>query len=176
MEREKGEKNYFCAQKRCVPSRWEICCSYPSLNSRNSSTFCRAFHKFNSPDKRGLTLVEAVIAMAVVALAILACIAANIKVQHSAEATFERMAAIQDAHQVLEQMRNAANNGSFPTNVTSAFNGNVTGFSNLSDEQMEVTYADANANPLDTTVTVTWQENGLRTVSKSLRSLITPRT
>lgn len=125
----------------------------------------------------GFTLIELMITMAVIVLALVGYIGANSAIQRSDEAAFERSVALQDANRVLEQIRNAAASGTFPQNVTSAFPNasTVAGFTSLTNQQVLVSYADTSADPLDVTVTVTWQRSGLRSVSAALRSLVTQR-
>lgn len=126
----------------------------------------------------GFTLIEISITMFVVILALLGGMAANTALHQTGTAVYERSVAIQDTNQVIERMRNTASSGQFPANVTGAFPNNavVTGFSNLTNELVVVNYVNASANPLDTTVTVSWLENGIRNTSMALRTLITQRS
>ena len=127
--------------------------------------------------EQGFTLVEVMITMVVVLLVLVGFIGANMAIQRASEAAYERTVALQDANRVIEQMRNLAAAGNFPQNVTGIFPaaGQVAGFANLTGEQVVVNYADPAADPLDTTVTVTWQENGVRQVNTALRTRITQR-
>ncbi len=153
----------------------------------------------------GFTLIEVAITIAVVIFALSGVLFANTAIQQAHGAAFERSVAIQEAHEVIEQMRNTANTGglNFPVTVTAAYPVNTArpGFTrltaqcgalanpaaacnwpfnftpdNTSQEQIVVTYVNTAANPLDTTVTVVYRENGTRAVSKSLRAQITRRT
>lgn len=126
----------------------------------------------------GITLIEMAVTIGVIAFTIMAVLVANSRVHSMAEASFERSVALQDANQVLERMRNTAMSGSFPANVTNAFpnNGNVAGFNSLAGERIAVTYVNPAADPLDVTVTISWQENGVRPVNTALRTLMTRRT
>ena len=85
--------------------------------------------------------------------------------------------ALQDANQIVERIRSSAAAGTFPTNVITAFpnNGTVSGFTNLTNETVTVSYANAAANPLDVRVQVQWLENGRRTVNAHVRTLVTQR-
>ena len=149
--------------------------------------------------EEGFTLIEIMITVAVVVFALCGVLFANTAVQQSHITAFERSIAIQEAHQVVEQMRNTANTSStsFPSSVTGTYANNTArgGFTRLttlcnaatctwpfsftpdstSDEQVVVTYADQSANPLDVTVTVVWKERGVRQASQALRALIAKR-
>ena len=126
---------------------------------------------------RGFTLIEAMIATAVVSIILIGVMIGNTVIQQNSEAAFQRTRAIQDAHQVIELIRRTASTGNFPGNVTAAYpnNGTVSGYSSLSSESVSVSYVDTAANPLDVTVRVSWLENGKRSVNTSLRALVTQR-
>lgn len=123
-------------------------------------------------------MVEVLVATAVISLALLAMLLANTSLQRSSGAAYERMVATQDAHRVIETMRNTASAGIFPANVTAAFpNGApVAGFNNLSNEQVVVAYANPALDPLDITVTTNWREHGVRNTSIQLRTFMTQRS
>ena len=117
-------------------------------------------------------------------IALSAVLQANGKIAQTSAGFYQRAVAMQDANQVIERIRNTAAGGTFPGNVTAAYpnNGAVTGFTNLSNETVRVTYTDFNGdgnaltdNPLDVTVTVTYFENGRTASSSALRSLVTQR-
>jgi prepilin-type N-terminal cleavage/methylation domain-containing protein len=125
----------------------------------------------------GFTMIELMIAMFVTALSIAGYIGTNIALQRSSEERHERTVAIQDASRTIEQMRNAAQNGTFPGNVVATFpnNGIVAGFNSLLNEQVTVSYADTAANPLDATVTVAWMSYTQRQNTATLRTYLTQR-
>ena len=127
--------------------------------------------------EEGFTLIEIMIAMCVSVIAILGFITAITSIRQASESAYERTIALQDANRVIEQMRNTATSGTFPGVVTTAYpnNATVSGFSNLTNEQVAVGYANTTANPLDVTVTVTWLEHGRRAMTKSIRTFITQR-
>ena len=127
--------------------------------------------------QEGFTLIEIMIAMSVSVIAILGFITAVTSIRQSSEGAYERTIAVQDANRVIEQMRDTSTSGTFPDNVTAVYphNAAVSGFSNLTSEQVTVSYADAAADPLDVTVTVTWLEHGRRSMSKAIRTFITQR-
>ncbi|MFH1799689.1 MAG: prepilin-type N-terminal cleavage/methylation domain-containing protein [Candidatus Omnitrophota bacterium] len=125
----------------------------------------------------GFTFAELMIALVVVALVIGGYVAANVKAQQSAEAMHERTLAIQDANQVIEQMRDASKTGTFPANVVSAYPdaSTPTGFANLPNETITVSYANATADPLDVTITVTWLSYTQREHTEAIQTYITQR-
>lgn len=128
-------------------------------------------------NQKGLTLVEVAVTMMVVVLMLSGYLATNVVIQRAQQGAFERAVALQDAHQVIEDMRNKATQGQFPGNITGTYpdGGTVSGFSDLTSQQVTVSYADPTANPLDVTVSVSWLENGVRQVQTDLRTLVTPR-
>jgi prepilin-type N-terminal cleavage/methylation domain-containing protein len=130
-----------------------------------------------SKRRKGFTLTELLISLFVIAIGLLGMVLGNTHVQQGSESAHERMVATQDAHRVIELMRNTSANGNFPDNVATSFpNGRaVAGFNNLNSEQVVVTYADPEADPLNITVTTTWRERGVRIVSTQLRTLMTKR-
>lgn len=140
----------------------------------------RHFHKVDRRNffkPKGFTLLELMIAVVVIGLGLLGMLLANTYIQTTSEAAHERMTATQDAHQVIELMRNVSATGNFPGNVTGAYpnGGTVSGFTNLSGEAVTVAYTDPTADPLDITVTASWLELGRRNVSTQLRTLMTKR-
>lgn len=129
-------------------------------------------------DQRGFTFVELIVTTVVALIVILGFIGASSSVQAASTAIFERTIAVQDAHRVIEDMRQTAASGSFPSNVVAVYphNGSVSGYSNLTNEAVTVIYASTTANPLDVTITVAYKENGTRDVSLQLRTYMTQRT
>lgn len=134
--------------------------------------------------QRGFTLIEVMITVGVVVLAIVGVISTNIMIRQSVESAHERTLAFQDASRVIERMRDAANSGGsdFQAAVTGEASSAITSEASLpaaNDQEISVSYVDENANPLDVTVTVTWNDRGLsgddavKTIS--IRSLITRR-
>lgn len=130
----------------------------------------------------GFTLIELMVTVTVVVIALVGFVAANMAIQARSETVFERSVAIQDAHRVLEQMRDAANRAAseqFQGDVINAANAAVTTVASLpaaDNEQITVTYADQAADPLEVTVSVAWNERGTRQTATSLRTYITPRS
>jgi len=153
---------------------------------------------------QGFTLIEVMITLVVVSLSVLGILGANTLIQHKNRAMFERSMAMQEAHQVMEQIRDrTATVTTFPGDVVTAFPNNLArpGFRNLtalcgpnatpanacawpfaftadntSREQVVVTYANPAGNPLDVTVTVVWKERGLRIGLQDRRAQVTLRS
>ena len=139
-------------------------------------------YKKRAQREEGFTLIEIMITMAVVVLALLGLLSANTMMQRTSGTVFERAVASQHASQVVERMRDLAT-GSLAS-VTAAFpnGGNVNAATytsdateRLSNEAVVVSYADPAANPLDATVTVSWNAQGVRAVSTNIRTLIAKR-
>ena len=126
---------------------------------------------------QGFALLEVLFGLFIVGLGLMGLLLANVNVQKVSDTGYERVVATQDAHRVLELMRNASATGNFPGNVTTTYpnSGIVAGFNNLNSEQVAVTYANPLANPLDITVTASWREGGRRNTSIQLRTLMTQR-
>lgn len=125
----------------------------------------------------GFALLELLMAVAVVALGLSAALLVNTYARQNGELMNERMVALQDAHRVVELMRNASSTGNFPTNVVAAFPnaGAVAGYNNLTNEQVTVRYSNTTEDPLDITVTVGWRQQGIRNATTQLRTLMTQR-
>jgi prepilin-type N-terminal cleavage/methylation domain-containing protein len=135
--------------------------------------------------ENGLTLIETMITMAVVAVVLIGVMIGNTVIQQASTAAFERTRAVQAAHQVIESIRRTAQSGSFPDNVLTEYpdGGEVAGITSYeNDPTVTVSYTDTNGvaglgndSYLDATVTVTWMENGRRAASTALRALVTQR-
>lgn len=131
----------------------------------------------NLKSEQGFTFIEVMISMVVIVLLVTGFLGSATSLQAANLAAFERSMALQDANQVIETMRNTAATGTFPANVVAAYanNSTVSGFTSLSGEQVRVSYANVAADPLDVTVTVSYNENGRRAVTAVLRTYITKR-
>lgn len=129
-------------------------------------------------NEKGFTLIEVMIAAAVMTISLFGLLSVSTLMAQHAQENFERSVAVQDAHTVIERMRNAAQSGSFPSNVISSYpnNGTVTGFSNLTNETVTVSYVNTAVSPLDATVTVSWNLRGVRATTEPLRTLIAKRS
>jgi len=141
----------------------------------------KTIEKENRKEKRpraGFTLIELLVSVIILGIAFLSMIFANTYIQRRNEASYEQMIAIQDAHHVIERIRDASVTGAFPGNVTAAFPEGVAvpGFNNLSNEQITVNYNGAPAaDPLNITITTQWNELGNRARTIQLRTLMTQR-
>lgn len=154
------------------------------LHVRGSVSWDSSRESESEKNQRGFTLIEIMIAMAVMGTVLIGVIVGNIAIQKNAEAAFQMTRAIQDANQVMESIRKTARTGNFPANVIAVYPnaGAVSGFTSLSSETVTVSYSDTNGdgssindNPLDVTVTVSWLSNGVRSANTILRSLVTQR-
>lgn len=125
----------------------------------------------------GFTLVELMFAILVVGMTLLAYMGGNVAISQTAEQSHEKMVAFNDAMRLVELMRATAQSGSFPSNVVTAYPNNTATLSltNLTSETITQSYVSTTADPLDVTVTVSWSSRGIRTLTKSIRTLITQR-
>ena len=124
--------------------------------------------------KRGFTLMEVVLALAILIPAVFAIIGANHYMIRMSESSRRITTALQDAHTLIERIRNTSEQGL--NQVTAAYpsGGAVAGFLNLPGEQITVTYPSASADPLAITVMVNWTDQG-RAMSRSLSTQVTQR-
>src|SRR3989338_8574101 len=108
--------------------------------------------------KKGFTLIELMIALCIVLPVLLGAIGLNVYIFRLAETSRRSTVAIQDAHTVIEQIRNTSKTNLAQV-VTNYPNGQAAaGFNNLPSEQVIVTYPNASADPLAITVTVNWSD------------------
>lgn len=134
-------------------------------------------------DEFGFTIIEIMIALLVLTLVIVGYVGANIAAQKNSEEMHERTVAIQNANQVIEQMRTLSNTSPFPASVVTGDyqnNGHPTGFNDLTNELITVTYTGATAdptteNPLNVTVTVDWLSYAGRQCREVIQTYITQR-
>ena len=129
-------------------------------------------------DQRGFTYIEIMIAVAIIVMAIVGIMSANVFIQKTGDVAYERTVALLDANRAVEKLRIAAASGNFPGNVTGSYpdNQTISGFTNLTNETVTVDYVSATANPLDTTITVSWLTSQNRTQTVVLKTLITKRS
>jgi prepilin-type N-terminal cleavage/methylation domain-containing protein len=128
--------------------------------------------------QKGFTMLEVILSVAISGIVLISIVGTNVLVQKNNDSTHQRIVALQDAHQVVERIRDSASNGLFPNNVYTAFpNGQqVGGFANLTNEQVFVQYtANGTADLLDVTVTVSWMNENNRNSTYSLSTLLAQR-
>jgi prepilin-type N-terminal cleavage/methylation domain-containing protein len=135
------------------------------------------------------TLVELVIAVAIISVVVISYVGANIMLQRNTEDMHERTIAIQDANRLIERMRSDSRTVTlFPeglitdypentpiTELDEATHQEKPVFSNLPNERAVITYDIPNENLLDTIVTITWTSYTGRTYSEAVRTYITQR-
>lgn len=110
-----------------------------------------------------------------VAIILLGFVTSSSGIQQQGILAYQRSVAMQDANQVVEQMRDTAANGVFPANVTTVFNGTMATYTNLPSETITISYADVAADPLDARITVNYVNAARRNDTASLRTYITQR-
>lgn len=125
----------------------------------------------------GFTLIELMIALVVLTLVIAGYVGANVAAQRNAEEMHERTIAIQNANQVIEQMRTLSNTKPFPASVVNVYpdQGHPEGFNDLPNEIITVSYTDTTENPLKVTITVGWLSYGGRQCTETAETYITQR-
>lgn len=123
---------------------------------------------------KGFTLIELMIALAIVLPVLLGSVGLNVYVFRAAETSRRGIVALQDAHTMIERIRNTSENGLSQVTSTYPSGSTVSGFSNLPSEQVTVTYPNANADPLAITVTVTWADRQ-GTMTRTLATQVTRR-
>jgi len=140
--------------------------------------------------QKGFTLIEVMITVAIMALSLFGLLAANISMQYSSIDAHERSVAVQHANQVIEQMRNSALTSlaaaatAFPSGTVASSNYTSSANEVLTNEAVTVAYTDGpdagtsatDDNPLDVTVTVNWQQRGVRNATEVIRTYIAKRS
>lgn len=124
--------------------------------------------------KKGFTLIELLIALCIVLPVLLGAIGLNVYIFRLAETSRHSTIAIQDAHAVIEQLRNTSKTSLAQVVANYPSGQAVAGFNNLPSEQVIVTYPNANADPLAITVTVTWSDRQ-GNLSRALNTWVTRR-
>ncbi|MFH1062200.1 MAG: type II secretion system protein [Candidatus Omnitrophota bacterium] len=125
--------------------------------------------------KKGFTLVE----ISVVLLILGGVIAGFLSVNNASFSLLEQISssviAVNDARSVIENMRNL--NPFNLANLTAIYpdGGIVAGFNNLTQETVRVNYLNTGADPIQVTVTVSWQGKANRIFSEQLTTLLTAR-
>ncbi len=135
-------------------------------------------HILNS---KGFSLLEFFISAIVLFVALSLSISAVNYISQTNEMSYEEIVALQDAHRAIEQVRQQSAIGLFPENVINTFPDNqaIAGFNNLPGEQVTINYVSTTENPLNLTISVTWNsttKNGNnRTMTTQLTTLVTQR-
>ncbi len=124
--------------------------------------------------KRGFTLIELIISLSIIVPVLLGVIGLNVYVFRMNETSRRAVVAVQDAHTVIERIRNASETSLAQVTTTYPSGQAVGGFSNLPSEQVTVAYPNASADPLAITVTVSWQDRQ-GTMTRSLTTQVTQR-
>lgn len=108
---------------------------------------------------KGFTLIEVVVSMFVLSVAILALLGTFLSGLTLVESSRNRSTAAADARAVFEEMRRLANTG-LPQATGQNWTtwGRNAGLTTLPNEQITVTFRNPNADPVEATVTVNWQE------------------
>ena len=128
----------------------------------------------NKQREKGFTIIEVLFAIAILVPVCFAVIGINFYMTRAADSARMTITALQDAHTVIERIRDASRQGL--NRVTTNFPDGqaVPGFANLTNEQIVVDYANPAADPLATTVTATWTDGG-RNMRRDLSTQITQR-
>ena len=136
---------------------------------------------------RGFTLVEVMISMAVLAVTILGVLMMLMAAEALSEDSKNLTQAVEDARSIMERIRKDvetnADMATFVTNYPESLyedwvtdqQAAATEFVNLDGEAVDVTLGDAGDDPLDVTVTVSWNARGGRARSTMLQTQITNR-
>ncbi len=125
-------------------------------------------------DRKGFTFIEILFSLAVIIPVLLGIIGITTYSLRIADTARTTTTAVQDAHTVIERIRNTSTNGLNQVVATYPTGQAVAGFNNLTNEQIVVTYPNAAADPLAITVTVTWSDQN-RNMSRSLWTQVTRR-
>lgn len=124
--------------------------------------------------EQGFTLSELLFAICVMIPVLFGIISVTYYTLRAGETSRKVMTALQDAHTVIEQIRRESDQSlnqvvaTFPNGLA------VSGFNTLTNEQIVVSYADPNADPLAVTVTVNWTDQG-RAMTRVLSTQVTNR-
>jgi Tfp pilus assembly protein PilV len=133
--------------------------------------------KKNFLNQQGFTLIETAITIAVCTISLLAILNANVFMGRNNSTFYERFAAFEDAHEIIEQMRNSSLAGQFPSNLQTAYpNGTrIAQNSKLKNENIQINYTTVASDLLDVHILVSWIDLNNRQRSITLNSLLTQR-
>lgn len=124
---------------------------------------------------QGITLVETVFAMAILAVVLASLLQVVVNVQAAAVTNRSRSVAIEDARSVLERVRAARDGGTeVPAGIVRDFP--VGEFNlptaSLPREQVTIAYENPNVTPLAITVTTQWRDLRGRALSETVSTLV----
>lgn len=131
--------------------------------------------KFFLRFKRGLTLVEVMVVLLLLGGMIAGFLSVNGASLSLLEQLSSSVVAVNDARSVLENMRNIDPFNAANLTFMYPNGGTVAGFSNLNQETIRVDYLSVASDPIQVTITVTWQGKGNRTFTEQLTTLLTAR-
>ena len=114
------------------------------------------------------------VAMLVFTTVFLSVVVVNMNALRTSDTSHMVVTALQDAHTTIEQIRNTSTQGLAQVTATFPNGAAVQGFFNLVGELVVVTYPNPKVDPLNITVTVTWQDRG-RAMTRSLNTQVTQR-
>ena len=125
--------------------------------------------------RKGMTLVEVMVVLLLLAGIIAGFLSVNGASLTLLEQLSSSVVAVNDARSVIENMRNID-----PFNAANLIflypdGGTVAGFNNLNLETIRINYLNIASDPIQVTVTVTWQGKGNRAFTEQLTTLLTAR-
>lgn len=126
-------------------------------------------------NKKAFTFIELMIGITIIGIALLSLLMGYMACLNINEITRNIIIASEDCRRVIEEMKSLS-----VSSVSDITGRNWTswaasnGCNSLSSELVTVAYVDSNDNPLDVTVTVSWQQKG-RAQNLSMGTLISER-
>lgn len=125
--------------------------------------------------RTGFTLVEIVVALGIFATSVVVLMAVYVSIATLRESNRNTTQAMADARSVLEAMRDRSVSGLASVTAVDWMEwAQDNGLTSLQDEEITVTYADEEDDPLEISIQVNWTERG-RTRSAVLNTLMTQR-
>lgn len=137
----------------------------------------RSLHGTIRTARDGFSLLEVMIALAIITAVLGATAQALIRFHTQITFQHQRVSAMQNCRSVLDEMRALRDHSpdEFPENITESWTDGLAlgDIGTLPSEVVTVTYQDASANPLEVRVTSEWRDPRNRLVSISLSTVIT---